>query len=257
MEVLETKPIGNYKEDLKRLIKLLTYKKNKLELKGSASLSSQQFFSDYDLFCVIERPDSTDFYQFLHELITHLPNDTWFLELKLQTKGGKKVRVLPHGELKKEEWDKVWKTLDFVKIDLVSRMEGFFTEVSCIYSLTMTPPTVKEYKDSLMKDIRDLKREKKWYKILKRQFSLYKLDDNKEKMVAYSKIFNGELGKEYQVINRIDAMDKVLEHYQDAETVEKIRNGIKDLHLPPLTEKLTQWVASKSKKLNSDAKKFL
>jgi hypothetical protein len=257
MNVLEQKPVGHYKEELKRLIKLLTYKKNKLTLAGSASLSSQRFFSDYDLSCMIQRPDKDDFFTFCQHLTTHPIEDVWFIELKLQTTQGKKVRVYAGGTLKKADWDRVWDKLEFVKVDLVARVEGFFIDVSCIYTITPSHPTPEEYEKSLMDEIKDLKTEKKWFKVLKRYFNLAKFNHNKKETLRLSKIFNSPLGEEYQLINRITAMDRVLEHYQDPGTIKKVTLGIKDLHLPEGIDKLSQWVEEKSVALNKEAKKFL
>lgn len=259
MEVLESKPVGNYKEELKRLIKLLTFKKNKLELKGSASLTSQRYFSDYDLFCMVEQPDKEELYDFFSKLLDKIKetDDLWFIELKLQTKTGRKVRVYPRCELKKAEWDNVWKSLDFVKIDLIARIDGFFTEVSCIYSISTTVPTQKEYIESLQQDIKDLTKEKKWYKILKRKFNIFKAEDKKSELLRLSKIFNGKLGEEYQLISRLEALDTVLEHYQEPELIKKALISLKDLHLPTDIEKVEDWVKTKSKALNDEAKKFL
>jgi len=259
MEVLESKPVASYKDELKRLIKLLTFKKNKLELKGSASLTSQRYFSDYDLFCVVERPDKDELYDFFSKLLTKIQetDDLWFIELKLQTKQGKKVRVYPKCELKKTDWDKVWKSLDFIKIDLIARIDAFFTEVSCIYSISETVPTQKEYTESLQQDIKDLTKEKKWYKILKRKFNIYKAEDNKSELLRLSKIFNGKLGEEYQLISRLEALDTVLEHYQEPELIKKAIITLKDLHLPADIDKVEDWVKTKSKALNAEAKKLL
>jgi len=259
MEVTERKPPREYNDELKKLIKLLTFKNNKLELKGSSSLTSQQYFSDYDLFCVLERPDKSEFFHFLSELLKQIDkaDDYWFLELKLQTKAGKKVRVYPKSELNESEFMKLWDRLDFVKIDLVARIDGYFTEVSCIYSLTQTTPSTEDYIKSLDDDITELKKEKKWYKILKRMFNRYKAEGNKPEMLRLSKLFNSDLGKEYQLISRLEAMSKVLASYQDHTLAKKIVVALKDMHLPENDEKIEQFIKDKSRILNNTAKKFL
>ena len=262
MDVLERKPAGQYKDDLKRIIKLLTYKKNKLELKGSSSLLSQRFFSDYDLFCVVERPVEAEFYQFLQDTLQKIKDseDMWFIELKLQTKGRrpKKVRIYPNQTLKVSDVGKVWDKLDFVKLDLIARMENRFTEVSVIYSFTPAVPTKEEYIKSLEEDIRELRKEKKYYKILKRQFNIYKAEGDKKKdLLRLSKIFNGELGQEYQLISNLEAMEKVLEYHQEPELFKKVAVNLKDLHLPPESESLEKWIKERSKELNDKAKKLL
>jgi hypothetical protein len=259
MEVTERKPPREYNDELKRLIKLLTFKNNKLELKGSSSLTSQQYFSDYDLFCILERPDKSDFFQFLSELLKQIDEaeDYWFLELKLQTKAGKKVRIYPKSEFKEAEFDKVWDKLDFIKIDLVARIDGYFTEVSCIYSLSSTTPSKADYMKSLEDDIKELKREKKWYKILKRKFNMYKAEGDKKEMLRLSKLFNSELGKEYQLISRLEAMSSVLKLHQDPALAKKLSIALKDMKLPSTITKIEDYITEKSRQLNSTAKKFL
>lgn len=261
MDVLEPKQPLQYKDELKRIIKLLTYKKNKLELKGSSGLASQRYFSDYDLFSLIKKPEPSEFYQFLQETLAKIndSDDMWFIELKLQTKGKRpqKIRIYPKQTLKESDVEKVWEKLDFVKLDLVARIENRFTEVSVIYSFTPEPPTVEEYKKSLEEDISELKKEKKWYKVLKRRFNLAKADGNKQELVRLSKIFNGDLGKQYQVISNLEAIQKVLEFYQDPELYKKIVINLKDLHLDPNVENIETWVKERSKELHSKAKKLL
>jgi hypothetical protein len=264
MDVLERKPAGQYKDDLKRIIKLLTYKKNKLELKGSSSLTSQRFFSDYDLFCVVEKPVEAEFVKFLQDTLQKIKDsdDLWFIELKLQTKGKrpKKIRVFPNQTLKEADVGKVWEKLDIVKLDLIARMENRFTEVSVIYSFTPTVPTKEEYIQSLNDDIRELRKEKKYYKILKRQFNIAKSNDDKKELLRLSKIFNSEMGQEYQTISNLEAIAKVLEFHQEPKLFEKVVVNLKDLHEDPSVasaEKIEEWVKERSKDLNSKAKKLL
>jgi len=259
MDVLEPKAPLNYKDDLKKVIKLLTYKNNRLELKGSASLASQRFFSDYDLFCVIQKPDQKGFVAFLQGLLKKIEDaeDLWFIELKLQTKTGKKIRVFPQQTLKESDVEKVWDKLDFVKVDLIARMENRFTEVSVIYSFTPEPPTKEEYIKSLEEDIKELRREGKHYKILKRQFNIHKSRGEKKDLLRLSKVFNGELGQEYQLISNLEALEKVLEHHQEPSLFEKIRVNLKDLKLGDDVKSISGLLKEKSKKLNDSAKKLI
>jgi hypothetical protein len=67
MDILEKKKPLDFKEDLKKIIKLLTFK-NKVELKGSASLKSQKYPADYDLYSRV-KPERDAFLTFLKDLI--------------------------------------------------------------------------------------------------------------------------------------------------------------------------------------------
>lgn len=254
MDITERRPPSQYTAELKKLIKFLTYKKHKLVLKGSASLASQHYFSDYDFFSFIRRTNADDFYQFLTMLVKRIEShpDMWFLELKLQTTGGKKYR-----ELNRKVFDKAWPTLEFVKIDLVARLDNVFTEIGVIYSLTEADQTPEEYKKSIMDDINELTKEKKWYKILKRKFNIYKADGNKKQMLRLSKIFNGKLGKEYSVVSNLNTIQKVLEIDQDPSTIKKIQINLKDLQLPANIDDVEDWLSQRSTALNNEAKQFL
>ena len=260
MNVLQSKPSSNYEDDLKKIIKLLTYKKYKIELKGSSSLQSQQYFSDYDLFCVISKTEKNDFYKFLDQLINNIEynkfTDIWFIELKLQTKLGKKIKIAPKEKLSESVYNKIYDKLDFVKIDLICRINSYFTEVSCIYSFSDSP-SKSDYLVSLENDIKDLKKQKKYYKILKRQFNINKALKNKNELLRLSKIFNSDLGKNYKQISNLEALSTVLDHYQDPELIKKVIINLKDLHLPYNIEDIDSYISDQSDILNNTARNLI
>jgi hypothetical protein len=257
MDVLERRPERDYSAELKKLIRMLQYPKSKVELKGSASLTSQKYPSDYDLFTTVPK-DKDKLYDFLTELLTTIEgaDDLWFVELKLQTLAGRKIRVFPGGHLKREVWDRVFDKLDYVKLDLIARISGFFSEVSILYAVSDQAQTPEEYIASLQKDIKDLAKEKKWYKILKRTFNILKAEGDKKGVLRLSRIFNSELGERYQTISRLEAIEKVLDVDQDPQTIQKAKNSLKDLRVPADVANLSQWVKDRSAELNAEAKKL-
>lgn len=261
MDILESKPASNYEDDLKKIIKLLTYKKYKIQLKGSASIASQRYFSDYDLFCVIPKGEKEGFYKFISDLIEDIQDgedgDIYFMELKLQTKSGKKYRVYPKQKLDKSVYDKAYNKLDFIKIDLICRVDNKFVEVSCIYSFSDDTPTQADYIASLVEDIKELKKEKKYYKILKREFNIEKAKGNKEELVRLSRIFNSDMGEEYRLISNLEALQSLLEFYQNPDIIKKVIINLKDLHLPNNIDKIDAFIKEKSKRLNTQAKALI
>ena len=261
MNVLEPKPASNYEDDLKKIIKLLTYKKYKIQLKGSSSLASQRYFSDYDLFSVIPKSEKEGFYTFLYELICNIEDgkegDIYFIELKMQTKQNKKIRVYPNMKLNKDSYVKVFDKLDFIKIDLICRVDNRFVEVSCIYSFSDSIPSQSDYIMSLVEDIKELKKEKKYYKILKRQFNIQKAESNKDELIRLSRIFNSDLGKEYKIISNLEALQSLLKFYQSPDIIKKVMINLKDLHLPNDIKKIDDFIKDKSKRLNTQAKALL
>ena len=265
MDIVEQKPPSFYDDELKKIIKFLTFKKNKVELKGSSSLKSQRYFSDYDLFSVVQKEDYADFFTFITKLIQKIEakeyGDVFFIELKIQLKNGRKIRFYTERKrsqlIEKKVFDKVFNKIDFIKIDLIVRIENKFTEVSCIYSFTNDNSTKEDYIKSLEADIKELKKEKKYYKILKRVFNIKKAEGDKSELVKLTKIFNSELGKEYQLISNLEALQLLLTYYQDEDTIKKIKINLKDLKLPNNIGKIDNFISEKSKKLNTQAKRLL
>lgn len=261
MNVLESKPASNYEDDLKKIIKLLTYKNYKIQLKGSSSLASQRYFSDYDLFCVIPKSEKDGFYKFISDLIDGIEGNEdgniFFMELKMQTQNGNKTRVYPKQKLNKSSYEKSFDKLDFIKIDLICSVDNRLVEVSCIYSFSSSSPTQSDYINSLVEDIKELKKEKKYYKILKREFNIQKAKGNKEELVRLSKIFNSDLGKEYKLISNLEALQSLLEFYQSPKIKKRVIINLKDLHLPDDIEQIDDFIKEKSKRLNTKAKALL
>jgi hypothetical protein len=50
MDILQLRPVSQFVDEIKELMKIFHIPNTPLQLKGSASLQSQRFFSDYDFF---------------------------------------------------------------------------------------------------------------------------------------------------------------------------------------------------------------
>ena len=270
--ILEARAPLHFKEELKQLIKILTPPgaSERLQLKGSAGLTSQQYPSDFDLFSDVSEADysADQFLAFLKTLLAAVDEhpDCWFVELKVQTRSGKKVRLHPGDKFDElaAKVKKLWRKLDIIKIDLIARIEGQFSEVSCIYKFASaavgTEAATAAYRQSLEDDIKELSAEKRWYKVLKRQFNLTKTEpestERSARLKQLSKVFNGPLGELYQQLSRLEAIEIVVGLYPDA--ADKARIAIKDLRLP--AEALADpdgWVERSAEEMNAAAKKIV
>jgi hypothetical protein len=256
MDIVALRPPSQWSDDFKRIVKLLTIGKCKLQLLGSASLSSQRYYADYDLVCF-----QTDLYKMftsVKQVIESIKKDPslYFIECKIQSKKGKKVRWTPKKELTKEEFDDAMKDIDYLKIDLVAWCDSQFTEVSCNYYPKPPSFTTEMYVDDLKKDIKGLSREGQWFKILKRYFSIYRALKQKDKLIELTKIFNGELGQEYKVISNLKTICLLLNHYHDQTTIKKVEVNLKDLKLEESIPNVNTYVERRLRSLNSKAKKL-
>lgn len=259
MDILEKKGPNEFDDDLKDIINLIKFKNNKIELKGSSNLKSQQYFSDYDLFSQIRtRSTVLDIYDEIKGILKAIldTHNLYFIELKIQSKNGDKYRWFYKDEFNFNDFEKHFKDVDFLKLDMVaSSTQNKFTEVSCIYSFSNNEFTNQEYIKKVEGDIKDLKKEGKYYKILKRLFLIAKVKNDKNMMLMLSQIFNSELGAEYQKLSNLEAIELLLKYYDDAKTRKRVELNLNDLNLPQISH-LKRNIKELNIKLNKEAKKI-
>ena len=176
MDILEPKQKKEFDNALKVIIKQLQFFKNPIELKGSSSLKSQNYFSDYDFFCAVPYKPTLRFINTIRTKLNALPY-VYPIEVKIETKDGKKLRYY-----KKDPITSFPRNVKLIKVDLVVNVNLIFTEVSCIYLFTEDKLTSEEYITELENEIETLKSEGKFYKVLKRLFSIYRIKEDDAKL---------------------------------------------------------------------------
>jgi hypothetical protein len=221
MNILE-KRVHN--DDVLNLISNLRFGKEPIELVGSASLRNQRYFSDYDFFSIVGKSQPKKAFDEIERILHKLSlNPNYYpIELKIQLNSGEKIKKFNPIELDFNEFKKVYKEIDFVKLDLVLYTDFHFVEVSVIYKLNSRKNlTLDEYKNELQMDIAILKKEQKYYKMLKRFFNLYRAENKKDKLIELIKFFNSESGKLYQYKSNIEAIKLMKEHYKNDKIVDQ------------------------------------
>ena len=258
MNILEKKGINEIEDDLKDIIKIIRFRNNNIELKGSSNLKSQLYFSDYDLFSQIRSNMSViDIYAEIKGILKEIldTHNLYFIELKIQSKNGDKYKWFVNDEFTFNDFEKHFKDVDFVKLDMVANIENKFIEVSCIYSFSNDEFTKQQYIKKVEGDIKDLKKEGKYYKVLKRLFLIAKVNNDKNMMLMLSQIFNGVLGAEYQKVSNLEAIELLLKYYDDAKTRKRAELNLNDLNLPQISH-LGRNIKEINRKLNKEAKKI-
>ena len=263
MEISQRRGIPSF---LVTLTNKLKYDKYPIILAGTAGLASQQYFSDYDLITIIDKNyTSNEAYQKIMEILNFSENfnDLYFIEFKLQTKKGDKLKYNSIEEINKKEFITYFKDVDFIKLDFVLRLNNKFIELSIIYLFTKKKMTSEEIIKSLVDDIEELKKEGNYFKALKRIFAIYNnkyieqtLKDT-EKYRFLSKFFNSEFGKLYQTTANLKAIKLLLEHYDDEETIKRALLNLKDLKIEPDLSKIDEVIKSNENKYNQKAKSVL
>lgn len=229
MDVLHKRNISEFDYKIIDIIKLLKFNKYKIDIKGSSSLKSQQFFSDYDLFCQIpDKISGDEAYNTIINIVRSLEQfGIYFIELKLQTLNNKKIRWYSADSINKNKFVKYFRDVDFIKLDIVANIDGRLTEISVIYKFGEN--NTIDYISSLKTDINELKKEHKYYKVLKRMFNIFKAEGDKNKLVDLTKFFNSEYGQIYKRLSNLDAIKLVADNYDDNTTKKIVRYNLKEL----------------------------
>lgn len=103
-----------------------------------------------------------------------------------------------------------------VKIDAISLVSNNrFSEFSCIYSFFLGSTPINDFrvdiKKSLTEAIESYREEGKLFKVLKRQFSLAKLEGNNAKITRLNKILTSDLGRLYVIQSDMATLLALLE----------------------------------------------
>jgi hypothetical protein len=239
-------------QDFYPFVKILQYDKSPIKLLGSAGLASQQYYSDYDMMSVVSGETSCKkAYNTISSIIERAENNPnmYFIEFKLQTKKGRKIREVPE-DLSK--FCQYFRDVEFIKLDYIVRIQSTFVELSIIYSFSRGE---EDFKMSVKKDIRELYDEGKYYKVLKRIFSIVSKEkknvERDNKLVLLTNFFNSDIGKIYQDASNLRAIKLLLDNYEDEDTRRKAELNLKDLKL-----KLSD-IGKLERSYNREAKKVL
>lgn len=220
---------GDYPNEIKEIMNILKFKNNKLYVHGSYKYKDVYYTSDIDLYTKINKEKPQTIKEEINNIINNICNhdDLYIMELKIQLSETNKHKYNKPCDEKKEiikDIDDNIKKIDFIKIDTLyySRTEYKFIEISIIYDYKIEKLTDENYKNKIIEDIKKFKKEKKYFKMLKR---LYLLTDNEE-LIKY---FNSEEGKKYQLLNNLKSIQEIKKMYKDKETQQKIKYALKSL----------------------------
>ena len=241
-------------QDLYPFVKTLQYDKTPIKLLGSAGTASQRYYSDYDMFSSVSSNDCKKVYDTINSIIERAENNPnmYFIEYKLQRRQGttpQKIREIPD-DLKK--FCEYFRNVEYIKLDYIVRIQNKFIELSIIYSFSRGE---EDFRESVKKDIRELCEEGKYYKVLKRIFSIVSKErksiDRDNKLILLTNFFNSDVGKMYQDASNLRAIKLLLENYEDEDTRRKAELNLRDLKM-----KLSD-IGKLERKYNKEAEKVL
>ena len=234
MDITTKKPSRLVPSFINDLIKSLKIENIKIELLGTASLESQYYYSDFDLYSDISKiKDLTTVYKNLDRIFTLKDNNVYFKEFKIQFINGdkKKYFELPISISKNITREEI----DYVKIDYIVFVNNQFTDVSLIYNLN----PLKKSKDEIIKLVGDNQKEfynmGKYFKSLKRYFSILNLQGCKADMVKLTiGLFNTDNGRKYKICSVLGTVIDLIKKHgrRNANINSKIRANLRHFKLP-------------------------
>jgi len=235
MDIAETKE--GIDEAIRKFVAVLKLDNSPVIQLGTSSFKTQQFFSDYDLLSPISNRNLSaqkicDELKRITKSINDM-DDIWFIELKIQNTDGSKEKFFPQdiSPLDCGKVAKAIKTIDYIKIDAVIfiRDTNKLTELSIIYAFQDVPADEILIK-TISEDYKHYKSAGNPYKALKRLFSVYRIDGNREKMVELSSLFNSNTGKLYSLSSNLKAVKLILESGVSGKNLgEKTRVNLQDV----------------------------
>lgn len=235
MDIAETKE--GIDEAIRKFVAVLKLDNSPVIQLGTSSFKTQQFFSDYDLLSPISNRNLSaqkicDELKRILKSINDM-DDIWFIELKIQNTDGSKEKFFPQdiSPLDCGKVAKAIKTIDYIKIDAVIfiRDTNKLTELSIIYAFQDVPADEILIK-TISEDYKHYKSAGNPYKALKRLFSVYRIDGNREKMVELSSLFNSNTGKLYSLSSNLKAVKLILESGVSGKNLgEKTRVNLQDV----------------------------
>jgi hypothetical protein len=232
-------------------------------LVGSSSDKNQEHYGDIDFFCIVSKPTRIeDALKEIYNIIVNIKKDRdfYFIELKVQLLNGKKIRF-NNGNIKNIEKLKIasMSDIDFIKLDLVTREEYNFIDVSCIYKFVKSDEDLDDLDiEPLKEDMKEYINDHNYYKALKREYSINNITGNTIRNEKLLKLFNSRYGELYKKKSTLEAIQNVLNAgYYDQTTINKIEHNLKqeDMNVP--LKNIDGLIDKKKKTINQEAKKYL
>ena len=109
----------------------------------------------------------------------------------------------------------------------------------------------------LEEDAEELEGEGNYYKVLKRLFSIYVLENNQNKLSYLMNVFNSQLGAIYERVCNMKAMELLHQHYKDKAVLRKINENIRLLGGAFRIGSINKHIRKLQKELNAEALKHL
>lgn len=251
MQLLEKKSVDDLPKVLKEAMSSLRYFNIPIMLVGSASIKTITHFGDYDLLSDLSkvnigaRASYDEFIRILHKTNTSL----LLTEIKIELKNGAKLRHIPSVE----EYAKLYDKIEFIKFDYILYDDPILYDLSSIYSFDSEYLSKNTSIVRLRKELMQLIHEEKWYKVLKRIYSISRLEENLTNLDKLTTFFNDN-GRAYRTMSNLEAIKNAYGVNKSHVLLQRIGKNLEALGIAP--RDIASQVLKLEKLLGNKAKKF-
>jgi hypothetical protein len=225
---------------INKISKLMSLE-SKVNIIGSAAVSKSVYYSDYDSFETVKGKNVNTIYNHfksLFEIINDSEN-TVVSDFKIGSLKGEPLRWTYENIKNRNNngvsFEDALRQKGMIKLDIITLLNGRFIEISEVYNIYLDGSSNYDAsKESIMSDIQkemnDHFRDGNYMKVLKRFYSLKKLEDeNKYKYMLNNLVdyFNSPVGLLYRCKSDLETLLIVIDSYKF--DLEEIRNSLQYL----------------------------
>jgi hypothetical protein len=258
--IIDKKDLDDFDSEVQKYLSYFALSGMQMSLKGSSQYKDLLYRSDYDVLINVRKDIApTKVFNDLKEVLERISKDdnTYFIELKLQTKEDHKTRFHHGDNFSYSDFEKDYANLKFFKIDIVMLIKNRFFEASCIYALSNDELLTKEnIVKNIKQDIEEYLAEGNYYKVLKRWFSIYVMYNAVSSIDLLVSVFNSELGKLYEKICNLQGIEVLHKYYEDDKTLQRINNNLELLGETFNIKTIHRKINAYLKLLNTEARKI-
>ena len=252
MDIIKTKPIEAYDNNLKKVFELIAFKKKVPTIMGS-NASKFEYTTDYDLFEVIDTNTNfntlkIDVANGFVEIMRNFKNNDkfYFIEFLCGIDNEKnslkwKVDDILNGFVmvnnKRYSLYDVLNERSIMKLEMVLYKDNYFVPISNVYEFRINGKGINQEKEtrddinSLKSDVRKYIDKKDYMKVLRRIYLIVKQLPKETKLTdTIVSIFQSYLGKLNKVKGDLETMADVLDAgYNDKTTLSRIKTELQKL----------------------------
>jgi hypothetical protein len=216
--------------DLYDIIKPFKIDGFNIDLKGTASIKSQLYYSDYDILNIGQ--NWREFNKKIMDVVKKLeenPNYK-FKEFKIQYENKNKIK---YNKVEDINLNNVkYQNVDFIKLDYYIIDKGLLRDISAIY--TTKSLQIKDFMKSMNEDINELLKEGNYFKVLKRYYSLLTNFKNQQRLTDEGitilnnliKFFNSTYGELYKDTSILKTLKDYIEQYKKDKIYKQTLNSM-------------------------------